>query len=235
MHMPTKREIAYAWRSNGPVVTWAVIVLCVAVWVVEVLLHLLAPRLYAVVVGGGMVSPLTMVSHPWTWLTSMFLHAPSVLHVLFNMIALYSVGPVLERMMGHWRYLAFYLICGYGGSVGLLVWARLTGSWLTAAYGASGALFGLFAAILVVYRRIGVDIRSMLVWMVVNFLLPFLVGGIAWQSHVGGFVVGLVLTWLLISGVPALRRLPFGRRMAIYGGGMAVLLVLVTVLCMPRF
>ena len=55
---------------------------------------------------------------------------------------------------------------------------------------ASGALFGLFASLLVVYRRIGADIRSMLIWMAVNFALPFVVGGVAWQAHVGGFCSG---------------------------------------------
>lgn len=235
MKMPTKREISYEWRNGGPVVTKAIIALCVAVWVVEIVLRLLAPRAFVALIGAGMVSPLTMVVRPWTWLTSMFLHAPSVLHILFNMLALYSVGPVLERMMGHWRFLALYLISGLGGSVGLMVWARATGDWATAAYGASGALFGLFAGLLIVYRRIGVDIRSMLVWMAINFLLPLVVGGIAWQAHVGGFIVGGALTWLLTSGVPALRRRSFTQRMWIYGTAMVVVLLVVIALCAPRW
>ena len=65
-----------------------------------------------------------------------------------------------------------------------MVWAAVAPGgigWQMAAYGASGALFGLFASLLVVYRRIGADIRSMLIWMAVNFALPFVVGGVAWQ------------------------------------------------------
>ena len=215
-------------------VTNVLIALCVAVWLVEIVLRLVSPSLFNLVVGGGMMMPLTVLQHPWTWFTSMFLHAPSILHILFNMIALFSVGPVLERMMGHWRYLALYLISGLGGTTGLMVWARVTGDWFTAAYGASGALFGLFAAVLVVYRRIGADIRSMLVWMAVNFLLPLVVGGIAWQAHVGGFLVGGALTWLLVRGVPALRRRSFTERMVIYGVAMVVLNVAVIVLCAPH-
>ena len=233
--LPTKRQILNEWRLGGPVITKVIIAVCVAVWVVEIVLSLVAPRAFNAMVGAGMMVPLTMVIHPWTWLTSMFLHAPNMLHILFNMIALYSVGPVLERLMGHWRYLALYLISGFGGAVGLVVWARATGAWLTAAYGASGALFGLFAAVLVVYRRIGVDIRSMLVWMAVNFLLPFVVGGIAWQAHVGGFVVGGALTWLLVAGVPALRRRGLTQRMLIYGGAMAAVLIAITLLLVPHF
>ena len=116
----------------------------------------------------------------------MFLHQPTSLwHILFNMLTLWCVGPVLERMMGHWPYLALYLLSGLGGGAGLMVWAVCSPSgWMTAAYGASGALFGLFAAILVVYRRIGIDIRSMLIWMLVNFLMPVITPGIAWQAHV---------------------------------------------------
>ena len=54
----------------------------------------------------------------------MFLHAPnSILHILFNMIALYSVGPVLERLIGHWRFLGLYMISGLGGALGMMVWA----------------------------------------------------------------------------------------------------------------
>lgn len=235
LRVPTKRQIINEWRMGGPVVTKAIIALCVAVWIVEIALRLLAPGLFSLMVGSGALMPLTMVSRPWTWLTSMFMHAPSVLHILFNMIALYSVGPVLERMLGHWRYLEFYLICGLGGGVGLLVWARITGGWLTMAYGASGALFGLFAAMLVVFRRIGEDIRPMLLWMGINFLLPLVVGGIAWQAHVGGFLVGGTLAWLLTAGLPGLRRLDLTRRMWIYGGGIVVLLAVVTVICAPHF
>lgn len=100
-----------------------------------------------------------------------------------------------------------------------------------AAYGASGALFGLFASLLVVYRRIGADIRSMLIWMAVNFALPFVVGGVAWQAHVGGFVVGGILTWLLVGGVPAWRGKSLKWRMQVYGWAMVVLVIALILLC----
>mgnify|MGYP000154077173 CR=1 FL=1 len=96
------------------------------------------------------------ILQPWSLLSYMFMHA-GFLHILFNMLALWSVGPVLEKMMGHWPFLALYVLSGLGGGLGLMSWAALwpggTG-WLGGAYGASGALFGLFAAMLVVYRRI---------------------------------------------------------------------------------
>lgn len=233
MHMPSKRELRSQWTSGGPVITWAIIAVCVVIWLVEIILRYTAPTAFASFVGAGMFMSLTAFAHPWTWLTSMFLHAPSVLHIMFNMLALWSVGPVLEKMMGHWRFLALYVISGLGGAVGLMVWAKLAGAWGTAAYGASGALFGLFAALLIVYRRIGVDIRSMLMWMAVNFLLPLVVGGVAWQAHLGGFITGGVLTWLLVAGVPALRKKGFTQRMVIYGAAVVIVLIVIAWLCAP--
>lgn len=124
MHMPTKQEIRYQWERGGPVMTWALIAACTAVWLVEVLLGFLSPTLQNWLIYRGMLAPATMLAEPWAIVTSMFLHAPnSILHILFNMIALYSVGPVLERLIGHWRFLGLYMISGLGGALGMMVWA----------------------------------------------------------------------------------------------------------------
>ncbi|KAB8286743.1 rhomboid family intramembrane serine protease [Bifidobacterium avesanii] len=229
-----RRALAYQWRSGGPVVTEAIMALCVAVWAVEILLRLVAPSALNAMLSFGMFSPLTAMARPWTFLTSMFLHEPGIMHVLFNMLTLWCVGPLLERLLGHWPFLAMYLISGVGGGMGLMVAAALLPSgagWLTAAYGASGALFGLFAAMLVVFRRVGADIRSMLVWMAINFAMPLVVPGIAWEAHVGGFVVGGVLALLLTSGLKALRGRSIGARMGVYGTIVCVATVAVCVAC----
>lgn len=202
------RSLRYRWRNGDPVITTAIMAICIVVWAIEAVLFLVWPEGGNAFVNAGMLLPATAVRHPWTFITSMFLHQPTSLwHILFNMLTLWCVGPVLERMMGHWPYLALYLLSGLGGGAGLMVWAVCSPSgWMTAAYGASGALFGLFAAILVVYRRIGIDIRSMLIWMLINFLMPVITPGIAWQAHVGGFIVGGVLAWLLVTGLHAFPR-----------------------------
>lgn len=233
--MFSKRAIRYQWRDNGPVITTAILLICVAVWIVELLLWLLWPSGLTELLGFGMFQPMHAVSRPWTFITSMFLHQPtSLMHILFNMISLWAVAPVLERLMGHWPFLALYLLSGIGGGLGMMAWGVITpngSGWLNASYGASGALFGLFASLLIVYRRIGIDISSMMVWMVINFAMPFVMRNIAWQAHVGGFLIGALFTWLLISGAHSLRGKSLTYRTAVYGAIVFVLLVVAVLLC----
>ena len=143
------RSLRYRWRNGDPVITTAIMAICIVVWAIEAVLFLVWPEGGNAFVNAGMLLPATAVRHPWTFITSMFLHQPTSLwHILFNMLTLWCVGPVLERMMGHWPYLALYVLSGLGGGAGLMVWAVCSPSgWMTAAYGASGALFGLFACL----------------------------------------------------------------------------------------
>ncbi|MFT8593074.1 MAG: rhomboid family intramembrane serine protease [Bifidobacterium sp.] len=227
------QAIKRSWRSGGPVITGSVIVLCVSVWLVETVFRFLFPGLFSLMMNGGIFAPVYSATQPWRYVTSLFMHSPNFLHVLFNMMALWSVGPMLERLMGHWQYLGLYLISGLGGSAGLVLWAVIQPSsgWFSAAYGASGAIFGLFGAVLAVFRRIGADIRPMLIWIGVNFLMPFVISGIAWQAHVGGFITGLALTELLTHGPALLRGKKFSVRMWIYGGFCVAVLVATIAAC----
>lgn len=228
------QALRYQWRSGGPVVTEAIIALCVAVWAVEIVLRLVSSSALNGMLSSGMFRPLLAVARPWTFITSMFLHEPGVMHVLFNMLTLWCVGPLLERLLGHWPFLAMYLLSGIGGGMGLMLWAAAYpggSGWLGASYGASGAIFGLFAAVLVVYRRIGADIRSMLVWMAINFAMPLVVPNIAWQAHAGGFVVGGALSWLLVYGLRALRGKSIACRTAVYGAALLAVMIVVIALC----
>ncbi|KAB8286762.1 rhomboid family intramembrane serine protease [Bifidobacterium ramosum] len=231
-----KRTIRYHWRDNGPVITTVILLACVAVWVVELLLALVWPGGLSALLEFGMFQPMLATRHPWTFVTSMFLHQPtSILHILFNMLTLWSVAPVLERMMGHWPFLALYMLSGIGGGLGMMAWGVIWpggAGWLSAAYGASGALFGLFAAMLIVYRRVGADISSMLVWMVINFAMPVVVRGIAWQAHVGGFLIGALFTWLLVSPKPRWSRgKSLAYRTTVYGVAVFVLMVVLVAVC----
>ncbi len=207
---------------------------CIVVWIVEAGLNLVWQGGLNAMLNAGMLMPATAVHKPWTFITSMFLHQPNSLwHILFNMLTLWCVGPVLERMMGHWSFLALYAVSGLAGGTGMMLWAVLSGAsgWITPVYGASGALFGLFAAILVVYRRIGLDIRSMMIWMLINFLMPVIMPNIAWQAHLGGFLFGGMFTWLLVSGLRILRGKSLPRRTLIYGMVMVIVIIAIDLLC----
>lgn len=207
---------------------------CIVVWIVEAVLNLVWQGGLNAMLNAGMLMPATAVHKPWTFITSMFLHQPNSLwHILFNMLTLWCVGPVLERMMGHWSFLALYAVSGLAGGTGMMLWAVLSSAsgWITPVYGASGALFGLFAAILVVYRRIGLDIRSMMIWMLINFLMPVIMPNIAWQAHLGGFLFGGMFTWLLVSELRVLRGKSLLRRTLIYGTVMVIVIIAIDLLC----
>ncbi|GAB3536981.1 hypothetical protein GCM10027403_19600 [Arthrobacter tecti] len=124
---------------------------------------------------------------PWRMLTAAFLHSPSfLLHIGFNMYALWIMGQALEPLLGRVRFLALYLIAAIGGSVAVL----LLSSPLQPVVGASGAVFGLFGAMFIVQRRRGGDVRQLVVLIAINTVLGFVVQGISWQAHLGGLLAG---------------------------------------------
>ncbi|MGH3424186.1 MAG: rhomboid family intramembrane serine protease [Nocardioidaceae bacterium] len=123
----------------------------------------------------------------WRLLTSAFLHE-NLLHILFNMYALYIFGPMLERYLGVGRFIAMYLTVALGGSV----FVYLLSPERSLTIGASGAIFGLFAVALVLLIRQRQNVTFLLVLLAINAVLS-LQGGISWQGHLGGFVTGGVL------------------------------------------
>lgn len=121
----------------------------------------------------------------WRLLSSAFLHF-GLLHIALNMVNLYILGPDLEGYFGKARFLALYLVAAFGGSVAVLLFS---GNVLSA--GASGAVFGLMGAALVVllYRR--ANAQPIVVVLVLNLILSTL-PGISLMAHVGGVVTGAV-------------------------------------------
>jgi membrane associated rhomboid family serine protease len=151
--------------------------------------------------------PYTIGSEPWRLLTSAFLHSPSliVVHLLFNMYALFAFGPFLESFLGRARFLALYLIGALGGSLGVLtsveVWLFTDGDLQSApvgALGASGAVFALMGAVFALRKPLGVDIRQLVIVLGINLALPFFIGNIAWEAHIGGLIVGFVLGMIML-------------------------------------
>jgi membrane associated rhomboid family serine protease len=107
------------------------------------------------------------------------------------MLALWMLGQTLEPMLGRARFLTLYLISGLGGSVMAACLAPLT-----AVVGASGALFGLMAALLIIGRHIGANVTGILVILAINFAFGFFAGGISWEAHLGGAIVGALVAFV---------------------------------------
>jgi membrane associated rhomboid family serine protease len=121
-------------------------------------------------------------------LTAAFMHY-GIVHLLFNMWALYVVGQPLEQWLGRARFVALYGLSALGGSVCVYLFAVPNSQTV----GASGAIFGLFGAIFVVARRLNYDVRGIAVLIVLNLVITFTVPNISWQGHVGGLVTGSTL------------------------------------------
>ena len=138
------------------------------------------------------------VSRPWTLVTSMFLHDPySLTHIAFNMMALASIGVVLEKAIGGFAYSCLYFAGGVCGSLVAWWWTAATGS-QEVHLGASGAIFSLFSACLVLSGRLGVDWKSLAGCLALNLAVPVFTPGVSWQAHTGGAVLGA------LAGVAAL-------------------------------
>ncbi len=197
---PTHTELGGRARGGRPTVTMAIIAVCVVSYVLQLTVPTWTSRWW--------FAPSLGVDQPWRFLTAAFLHSPgSVLHIVFNMVALWTVGPYLEGTLGRARYLTLYLVSAVGASVGAVALAPVVGGWNQAMVGASGAVFGLFGAVLVVLRRLGRSAGGIIGVIVLNGVLSLVLPGIAWQAHLGGLVTGALLG-AAFAYAPAARRRP---------------------------
>ena len=157
--------------------------------------------------------------------TMMFLHG-GWLHLILNMWTLWLFGPAIEDRMGHGRYLAFYLGCGFAASLAHVVFNPTS---IVPALGASGAIAGILgcymwlfpmARVVVVvpilfiplffevyaFVFIGLWFLLQLFQSTMSLLLPAASGDVAWWAHVGGFVAGFTLGPLLVRSEQRYRN-----------------------------
>jgi len=183
-------------RTYRPVnlnVLWFLIALNVLIFVFT----LLRPEAVISLLG---LTPALLPQHPWTIISSMFVHA-SLWHILFNMIALYFLGSFLLRAAGERSFLAVFFL---GGLAGNILFVLLADPFRTG-IGASGAIFALGGALAVMVPRVPVFIFFIPVpiplWaaIIIFFLFSFL-PNIAWQAHLGGLLLGLVAGLVLRRG-----------------------------------
>jgi membrane associated rhomboid family serine protease len=218
----TSRFGAPTRADSRPVVTLTIIGICVLLYVGQ--------RASFGVTTAWWFAPVQAASEPWRLLTAAFVHSPgSLLHIGFNMYALYIVGGYLEPMLGRLRFVVLYLVSALGGSVGYLLLATVPGGWTTPTVGASGAVFGLFAAILVLNRSLGRETGGIVALLLINGAIGFLVPGIAWQAHLGGALTGAALAGILALTAAKGRERSAVRRRAwqwpAYAGVVLVLVV----------
>jgi membrane associated rhomboid family serine protease len=191
--------------SGAPVVTYVIIAVCVAVFIVQTIGNLLGLPVTDALVYQGLYSYPSAVFgafEPWRMFTTIFAHA-NILHLLLNMYTLWVFGSALEPMLGRARYLALFLISGFAGSLGVL----LIASPGVPVVGASGAIFGLFGAFLIIQRRLGGNATQMLVLLAINLGIGFLPGfNIAWQAHVGGLIGGFLVGLIYVETRQPQRR-----------------------------
>jgi membrane associated rhomboid family serine protease len=193
-----------AYASYGAWVTWGIVAVNVIVFLVDTALA--GSSGMQLVAGGGplldagaVYAPAVAAGEWYRLITSAFLHL-GLLHIAFNMYALWLFGPIIEQMYGHLEYALAYLLCAVGGSVLTILAAPDS-----AAAGASGAIFGLLGMAFAVSRRhhvvIGRQARAILsqagTLLLINLVITFASPRISWTGHLGGLLVGVVIGWLL--------------------------------------
>lgn len=131
----------------------------------------------------------------WRIFTAAFLHG-SVPHVALNMVALYQVGNIVEKLFGKLRFALLYLISIIGSGLAVIYF-----NFNLPTLGASGAIFGLFGALVAVGIRLGPRGRALIGQVVpiiaINLVFTFAVPGISAAAHVGGLVTGFIAGFIL--------------------------------------
>lgn len=148
----------------------------------------------------------------FNFLSSMFMHG-SIMHILGNMMFLFVFGDNLENLLGHVRYVAFYIFCGFAAAVAQIVMGPDS---IIPMLGASGAISGVLGGYLLLFpqRRVRAIIFNFLtevpafvalgLWIVYQVVLGYLTpagtGGVAYAAHIGGFVAGIVTIKIFAIG-----------------------------------
>jgi membrane associated rhomboid family serine protease len=135
-------------------------------------------------------------------ITAAFVHEQS-LHIAFNMFALWLFGRPLEAMLGRGRFIAAYLISALGGSTLSYLFMSYQGP---GSIGASGAVFGLIGALVIVDRQLRSNPTGVAVYVVIMLLPGFVIENIDWRGHLGGLITGALIGALFVYA-PARSRL----------------------------
>jgi rhomboid protease GluP len=193
---PAPGPIALRLPSSPPRVTYAILGLTIFVYLLQMLSQFLLGYDLPIALGAKS-NELIRAGQVWRLITPVLLHG-SILHIGFNMYALFSFGIGLERRFGHARFLVLYLLAGFSGNV---ISFLLTGD---PSVGSSTSIFGLIAAEgLFLYQNrklFGAEakqaIGNVVTVAAINLFIGFSSGGyIDNWGHIGGLLGGLIFTW----------------------------------------
>lgn len=198
---PARRQmtrISFATRGI-PIATYTLIGLCLVVYVAQVVTSGNLSTDSSVTLAGVEYGPAIRNGEWWRFITSMFLHA-DITHIFFNMLSLYFIGPLVERIYGVRRFLLIYF--GSGLIAGLTYFVLVPNFPSLGASGAIAGIFGAIGAFFFAHRgQLGQIangfLQQWLFWLGLNVLLNIYTPGLAWQAHVGGLIAGLVLGLVL--------------------------------------
>jgi rhomboid protease GluP len=237
-NQPYKVSVQLAARI--PWVTYTFLGLSVVVFILQYLSQsLLGNDLLAAF--GAKINVNILAGQYWRLITPVLLHA-SIIHIAFNMYALYVLGPGLEQHYGAGAFLAIYLISGFAGNV-ISYWMSPNPS-----LGASTAIFGLVAAEAVfVYQNrfmFGARSRSILINLLTIVVINFILGlspGIDNWGHLGGLIGGLAFAWLggpiyQVTGMmPDLKLVNVRPKQQMWSVGILVFLVFTILVLLKGF
>jgi membrane associated rhomboid family serine protease len=215
-----------------PLITSWIIIACCLIWIAE---NLTQSQL---LVMGAMSKDVAPVE-PWRYLTYIFLHAPlstSIfpLHLLLNMYSLWIIGRILENYVGRLKFIITFLVCGLGASVFPTALAFINRQFSLNVYpnsvsiGASGAIMGLFALLIFLFRRLQLPYNQLILVLLINLAFPFFFAGIDWMAHICGFATGAALAVGL--GYTQLRIPPTITSKQLFWGTVGILLGLFVVI-----
>ena len=135
------------------------------------------------------------VTNQWYRLVTVALTHAGLLHLGFNMYSLMVLGNPLEAAFGPRKLLIVFFVSLVTGSFASSYFASV----YSYSVGASGAIFGLFGAFAIVGKKIGADIRSIVVIIGINFVIGFAMGGVDWRAHLGGLIGGVAAAQLVMA------------------------------------
>jgi rhomboid protease GluP len=194
---PQMVQVPVPGGVKTPSVTYVLLGLTILVYLLQLLSQsLFGQNIDLPVIFGSKVNSLILQGEVWRLITPVLLHG-SILHIGFNMYALFVLGPSLERAYGHWRYLTLYLLGAFAGNTLSFLFSPSN------SLGASTAIFGLVGAeVVFIYlnrKMFGTRAKGMLINLGVIILVNLTLGlnpGIDNWGHLGGLLGGTIFAWI---------------------------------------